>query len=133
MPELKWKDNEVIECLGVLPETDEFFTSHLFRKVFGLVRLELTIWENESLVALSLFEEHGSDPFIDLSFIVRDRIEFVTQVEYSSLRFHNSVVVTGRFWRIHDEDKNDWFDTKLLPTNIGFELATYPKFEFKVF
>ncbi len=132
MPELKWKDHEVVECLGVMPETDEFFTSHSFQRVFDSIRLELTIWENESLVAVSLFEDQKTDPFLDLCFIVRDRVEFVSEAEFSSLRFHDSVVVTSRIWQIYDEDKRDWFDTKLLPTKIGFELATFPKFKFKV-
>lgn len=133
MPELKWKDYEVVECLGVLPETDEFFTSHYFQKVFGSIRLGLTIWENESLIAVSLFEDQTTEPFLDLCFIVRDRIEFVSEAKFSSLRFHDTVIVSSRFWRIYDEDKSDWFDTKLLSTRICFELITVPKFEFKVY
>ncbi len=132
MPKLRWKDYEVVECLGVMPETDEFFTSHYFQKVFGSIRLELTIWENESLIAVSLFEDQTTEPFLDLCFIVRDHVEFVSETEFSSLRFHDSVIVTSRFWQIYDEDKSDWFDTRLLPTRIGFELTTFPKFEFGV-
>lgn len=133
MPELKWKDYEVVECLCILPETDEFFTSHWFVKRFGPLRLELTIWENESLVAVHLFQGVDTTPFFDLSFIVRDCIEFVSEAEFTCLRFRNSVIVNSRFWQIDEEDKQDWFDTRLLPTNIGFELTSYPNFEFKVF
>jgi len=133
MPKLKWKDDEVVECLGVLPEIEEFFSSHSFSRVFGLIRLELTVWENESLVAVSIFEDQGTDPFLDLCFIVRDRVEFVSETESTSIRFHDSVVVTSRFWQIYDEDRRDWFDTRLLPTKIGFELSSFPKFGFRVF
>jgi len=98
-----------------------------------LIRLELTVWENESLVAVSIFEDQGTDPFLDLCFIVRDRVEFVSETESTSIRFHDSVVVTSRFWQIYDEDRRDWFDTRLLPTKIGFELSSFPKFGFRVF
>ena len=133
MPKLKWKDDEVVECLGVLREIEELFSSHSFSRVFGLIRLELTVWENESLVAVSIFEDQGTDPFLDLCFIVRDRVEFVSETESTSIRFHDSVVVTSRFWQIYDEDRRDWFDTRLLPTKIGFELSSFPKFGFRVF
>ena len=132
MPELKWKEHEIVECLGVLPETNDFFTSHSFSRAFSSIHLELTIWKNERLIAVSLFEDRKTDPFLDLCFIVRDRVVFVSEVEFSSLRFHASVVVTSRFWQIYDEAKKDWFDTKFLPTKIGFELTTFPKFEFRV-
>lgn len=132
MSELNWKDHEVIECLGVLPKTDEFFTSHFFSRVFGTIRLEMTIWENESLIALNLFENQKIDAFLGLFFIVRDRVEFVSEADFNGLRFHDSVIVTSRFWQIYDEERRDWFDSELLPTKICFELATFPRFEFKV-
>ena len=133
MPELKWNDHEVVECLGVLPETDEFFASHYFKKSFGQIRLELTIWQNESLVALSLFDATGTSAFLDLDFIVRDRIEFRNETKFASLRFHDAVLVSSRFWMIYDEVKHDLFDAAKIPTKLGFELSTYPKLEFKVF
>ena len=133
MPKLKWKEHEVVECLGVLPETDEFFSSHSFSRFFCSIRLALTVWDNESLVAISLFEDQKTDPFLDLCFIVRDRVEFVSEAEFTSLRFHDSVVVTSRFWQIYEEDRRAWFDTKLLPIKIGFELSSFPKFGFRVF
>jgi len=120
MPILKWNSNDVVECLGVLPESDEFFGSQTFRKSFDSIRMEMTVWESESLVALSLFEGSGN-PFLDLSFIVRDRIELVTESPVSSLRFHNSVVVSSEFWLYDDEGKPEVVNTTNLSTKPSFK------------
>ena len=133
MPTLKWNEHEVVECLGVLAETDEFFCSHSFVRAWDSIRLELTIWQLESTVACSLFNGSAPSPFLALHFIVRDRIEFVNRPEFASLKFHDAVVVKSRFWLEHDESHHNWFDQELFPTEIGFELTAHPNFEFKVF
>ena len=133
MPKLDWREHEVIECLGVLPEFEEFFTSHSFRGTLGQLQFLITIWQDESLVGISLFNESEEFPFFTLHFIVRDRIEFVDDRDFVSLRFHDSVVVTSRFWNENDEGHGDLFDKNIFPTNIGFELFTHPRFELNVF
>lgn len=129
MPQLKWNEYEVIECLGVLPEKEEFFTSHSFRtKEDGLI-LEMTVWQYESLVAISLLKENDDKPFFTLYFIVRDEIRFVNEKDFAGLQFRDVVVVPIRFWIYENPDL---FDKTIYPTNLNFQLNVYPQFEFKV-
>jgi hypothetical protein len=129
MPELKWNENEVIECLGVLPEKEDFFESHNFKiQKDGLI-LEMTIWQYESLVALSIFKENNDKPFLTLYFIVRNEIKFINEKDFASLQFCDVVVVPIRFWMY---ESPDLFDKKNCATKLNIELTVYPQLEFKV-
>lgn len=129
MPELKWNEYEVIECLGVLPEKEEFFTSHYFRLIENNLILEMTIWQYESLVAISISKETDEKPFITLYFIVRNEIRFINKKDFAALEFCDVVVVPIRFWMYENPDL---FDKKVFATNFNFELTIYPQLEFKV-
>jgi hypothetical protein len=132
MPVLKWNEHDLVEALGVLPQRDEFFASHTFSKVFGSIRLELTIYPFESLVALSIFDSTAMPPFLDLSFIVRDQIVLNTEKEYSSLVFHDAVIVSNQFWQSEPEDKRAWFDRSTTATDLSVELVAYPSFAIRI-
>jgi hypothetical protein len=127
MPELIWNEHEVIECLGVLPETEEFFSSHYFRLTKNELLLEITIWQYESFIAVSISKETDKEPFITLYFIVRDIVEFVSAKDFSSLKFRNCVIVSNEFWMFEEDEKNNYFDKDKFPTELDIELCIYPK------
>ena len=79
MPQLKWNEDDFIECLGVLPKTDEYFCSHSFVVIKDNLKLELTLWQYESLVAISLSQGNRQDAFLTLYFIVRENIKFLNE------------------------------------------------------
>jgi hypothetical protein len=132
MPDLKWNEQELIECLGVLPETDEFYCSHRFKLNLENLRLDLTLWQYESLVSIELYNEPEESPFVSLCFIVRDRIAFMNEKNTSALGFYDCAFVDGRFWRIRDREF-DLFGIERLPVKLNLLLSTYPKIEFKAF
>ena len=132
MPELRWNEYEVIECLGVLPEKEEFSTSHYFKLAKDGLILEMTIWQHESCVALSFSKEDAEKPFITFYFIVRGRVEFVNERNFASLRFLDSVLVSSRFWMYDREKTGDYFKKDFFPKEADFELTVHPHFEFKV-
>lgn len=131
MPELKWNETDVIECLGVLPETDEFFSSHSFLLNKDGLFINITIWQIESLVALSIAKDSKAVPFLDIHFVVRDRIDFINEKDYSSLIFRDCIVVSDQFWMYYKSDKNDVFDKTAFTWVTDLELTVYPGFHFK--
>lgn len=129
MPELVWSEHEVIECLGVLPETDEFFTSHYFKLVKDEFLLQMTIWQHESCIAFSISKEKDESPFISIYFVVRNNLEFINAKNFASLKFHDCIIVSSRFW-VYEENKN-FFDKDIFPTKLDLELCVYPRLEIK--
>ncbi len=131
MSELIWNEYEVIECLGVLPETEEFFTSYYFRLIKNGLVLEMTIWQFESCIAISISKETGDKPFVTIYILVRDKISFVSEKNSSYLVFRDCVVVSSRFWMHRDEESKDYFNKNIFPSELDFELHVYPELELK--
>jgi len=131
MPELVWNEYEVIECLGVLPETEEFFTSHYFKLIKNELVLAMTIWQIESCVAISISKETDSKPFVTIYILVRDKISFVNEKKSSYLVFRDCIVVSSEFWMHTDEEFINYFDKNIFPSKLDFELHVYPKLELK--
>ena len=131
MPEFIWNEYEVIECLGVLPETEEFFTSHYYRLVKDELLLQMTIWQHESCIAISLSRESDESSFFTIYFIVRDFLEFINTKNFSSLKFRDSIIVSSRFWMYEENDRKNYFDKDIFPTKLDIELCVYPKLQIK--
>ncbi|MDQ3129510.1 MAG: hypothetical protein M3Q99_01955 [Acidobacteriota bacterium] len=131
MPELIWNEYEVIECLGVLPETEEFFTSHYFKLVKDKFILQITIWQIESCIAISISKENDEKPFLTIYFIVRDILEFMNAKNFSSLKFQDCIIVSSRFWMYEENEKKNYFDKDIFPTKLNIELCVYPRLEIK--
>ncbi len=132
MPQLKWYEYEVIECLGVLPEQEEFFESHHFKLAKGGLILELTIYEYESLITFSLFKQTSNKPFLTLTFIIRDEIKFINEKDSASLLFKNCILVSDQFWMYQGNEGKDLFDKTKFATELDIELTVYPHLGFKV-
>ena len=131
MPEFIWNEYEVIECLGVLPETEEFFTSHYYRLVKDELLLQMTIWQHESCIAISLSRESDESSFFTIYFIVRDFLEFINTKNFSSLKFRASIIVSSRCWMYEENDRKNYFDKDIFPTKLDIELCVYPKLQIK--
>lgn len=132
MPELKWNEYDLIECLGVLPEEDDFFTSHNFRLVKDELLLDMTIWQYESCIAISISKETDEIPFFSVHFLVRDEIIFINEKESAFLKFQDCFLVSSRFWMNEERmkplnEKMDYFDKNDFPTKLDFELHVFPK------
>jgi hypothetical protein len=131
MPELRWNEYEVIECLGVLPEEEEFFASHYFRLIKDGLLLEMTIWQYESCIAISASKETDEKPFITLYFLVRDKVTFINEKNSAALKFQDCIVVSSRFWMYREDENKDYFDKNIFPGKLDFELHVYPGIELK--
>jgi hypothetical protein len=129
MPQLKWNEYDFVECLGVLPKTEEYETDHFFRlKQDGLI-VEMTIWQYESLIAISITQDKTEKPFLTFFFVVRDEVKFRNDKEGSRLEFIDSVIVPLRFYHLSE---GNVFEKANYPTDISIELWIYPKLEIKI-
>jgi hypothetical protein len=54
---LVWNEYEFIECLGVVPEVEEYETAHHFKVLRDGLRLELSVFQYDGDVFLDLYRE----------------------------------------------------------------------------
>ena len=74
MPQLKWDETEIIECLETLPKVEEYSVSHVFEiKKDGLI-LQLTVWQYESVVQFVIFREQVEVAVIQMALFVRGEV-----------------------------------------------------------
>lgn len=124
MPELVWNEHEVIECLGVLPVSDEYKTEYYFEVANGGLRLKISLWPIESLLACSLFEKSGNTPVTSVWFVVRKHLIYVNDKRGSFLRFEDIVIVRpARGYYLYE---GDVFDRSKFGQSVSLELHPDP-------
>lgn len=129
MPQLKWNEYEVIECLGVLPEVDDYNTKHHFKVEKNGLILEISIWQYESLLAISLYQTENEMPFITLWFVVRDKIRYVNYKRGSFLEFADFLLVKNRGYYI---EEGDVFVKSKFPLKLNLELTVEPEISIRI-
>lgn len=131
MRELKWNQFEIVECLGAVPEYDEFFNSFTFSNVLDDLAVQLTVWPWESSVALTIAKDEDSDPFLSLIFAVRDEVVLIKEKEFMSLQFRDSVLVSSKFWQYEKDEIEKYLNLETI-MKTEFELETFPRLAFRV-
>lgn len=129
MPELKWNEYEIIECLGVLPTVDDYNTGHHFKLEKNGLFLKMSIWQYESLIAASLYQSGKENPFITFWFVVRDEIRYINDKRGSFLRFGNFLIVENRAYYI---EQGDVFEESKFPMKLNLELTVEPEISFRI-
>ncbi len=99
---LKWNKYEFIECLGVLPQTEEDETVHIFRVAKEGLRLEIAVFQYEADVRLELYKEGLESPLFLAQIISCPSARYVADKNgRECLEFE------GLFgYSFRDEDKN---------------------------
>lgn len=129
MHNLIWKEFEVIECLGVLPKTDEFETSHYFKVEKNGLILEISIWQYESLIAVSIYQLKNSNPFLTFWFVVRDKIRYINDKRGSFLEFSDFLIVKNRAYYL---EENKLFEELNSSTKLNLEITVEPEISFRI-
>ena len=129
MPELKWNEYEFIECLGVLPEVEDYSTKHHFKIEKNGLILEISIWQYESLITISLYKTENEIPFISLCFVVRDKIRYVNYKRGSFLEFADFLLVKNRGYYI---EEGDVFVKSKFPMKLSLELTVEPEISIRI-
>ena len=84
---LVWNMHEFVECLGVLPETDEDYTFHTFKVRKDGLRLDLTVFEYAGGVYIDLYREGVGTPAFSARLTDCEAARYVSDKGGESLEF----------------------------------------------
>lgn len=98
MPELRWDEIDLIDYFAVLPEVEEYGISHTFRVAQDSLVLTMKIWENESVIHLTLNHPDNATPIVAWFIAVKGQLELVGQGESRRLRITGCIPVPSRFY-----------------------------------
>lgn len=129
MPELKWNEYDFVECLGVLPEIDDYNTGHHFKVERNDLILEMSVWQHESLIALSLYQTEKRNSFLTVWFVVRGKIQYINDKRGSFLEFNDFFIVKNRGYYI---EEGDVFEEPKFPMKLNIELTIEPEISFRI-
>ncbi len=76
---LVWNEYEFVECLGVLPEVEEYETSHFFRVEKDGLRLLLSVFQYDGDVYLDLYREGIEPPLFSMRLIGCEGARYVNE------------------------------------------------------
>ena len=123
MPELKWDEQDFLECLGVVPEVEEYETAYSYTVKSNGLTLLITVWQYESLIQLSLFREGQEKPITSFALVVRGPVEHRNEKWGEYLLLRSCVVVSSRFYYMNS---GDVFEGDKYPHGLDVEIAAYP-------
>jgi hypothetical protein len=123
MPQLDWDEQEVLEYLVVLPEVEEYETSHRYTLGADGLSLRVTIWQWESAVQLTLSRDGTAEEITNFALIVRDRIRYRNEKWGEYLEFKDCVLSPDRFFHIY---VGDVFDRGLFSKGLLVKLFVRP-------
>ncbi len=84
---LVWNQYEFVECLGVLPEVEEYETCHSFRVERDGLRLSLTVFQYDGDVYLDLYREGVEPPVFSMRLLDCDGARYVSDKGGEHLEF----------------------------------------------
>lgn len=98
MPQLEWNQYEFIECLEAIPVVEEDELSHGFAVIRDGIVLELTVYQYDSQIELSLRRQMSDDPITDFVLVVRGAAKIVRGPNRTEcLQFTDCVIVPPGF------------------------------------
>ncbi len=97
MTQLVWEPLDLLNILGVLPEVDEYETSHHYVVSQSPVRLEITLWQYDGDVRVSLFVAPFEHEVLKYSLMGCPGIRAVDDKRGQFLEFAAANAFTGRY------------------------------------
>lgn len=91
--------------------------------------MEISIWQYESLLTISLYKTENEIPFINLWFVVRDKIRYVNYKRGSFLEFTDFLLVKNRGYYI---EEGDVFVKSKFPMKLSLELTVEPEISIRI-
>lgn len=129
MRDLQWDELDFLECLGVVPDEDEYSTYFSYKVLTGDMRLDLTVFPLESVVCLTLSQGTAERPLLDLGLYVRGEARHVNDMRGEYLEFQDSVVVPSNYTPRQDDDASSREHTVF---GITLQLAVKPSISVRI-
>jgi hypothetical protein len=124
MPEFVWNEYEFIECLGVLPEVNEYDASHTFKVERHGLRLELNVSQYDGDIFLHIFREGIETPIFAMRLIDCAGARYVRDKHSDFLEFAPAEC----FWR----SSRGRYDRE-LSVPFGFRVSVNPHIKIEPF
>jgi len=105
MPQLRWNKVDVLECLGVLPEVEEYETKFEYAVTRDGLVLLITVVPYESVVELRLRRADSSEDILALAVLVLGEIEYKREKAGDFLQMLGSRIVVSRFYYTREGDE----------------------------
>ena len=121
MPQMEWHEVDVLRCLEVLPEIEEYGTSYYYDVRQGDLALSVAIWPNESIVVVSLSQREAK--IVSWTLAVRGAVHRVLDKEGERLEFRDCVVLPNWFGYV---DEVNPFDATLFSHGLTMQLSIKP-------
>lgn len=99
MSELDWNEYDFIECLGVLPRTDDYETRYIFSVLKHGLRLELVVRPFSSDIEIAIFQVEIDFPIIEFKITECSGTKFVNDKRGRYLEFAPAQVFGDRYER----------------------------------
>jgi hypothetical protein len=99
MPQLKWNEADFAACLEVLPTIDEYATGHHYKVEKDGLRLELSVYQYDSDIMISLYQLDNSRPLINFTITDCSGTRYVNDERGEYLEFAPSQVFGTRYER----------------------------------
>lgn len=129
MPQLKWSEYEFIECLGVLPEIDETWHRwHKFKLEKDNLVLKVEVCEFQNLVYIELSRVFEEESLFSSLFFVRDEVIYQNERNFNLLKLKDCFISLDEHTF---SDNENIFDKIKYPSNINFDIYTFPKIKLK--
>jgi hypothetical protein len=97
MPLLTWDPFDLVAALGVIPDHDEYETSHQYLIEQGSISLKLTIWQYDSDVEIQVWERSLPNPIIKYAMLGCPGIRVIDDKRGKFVEFAASNTFTGRY------------------------------------
>lgn len=103
MPELSWNKIDFIECLGVMPESEEYETYFGYTVARNRLLLLITVRPYESVIELRLRRDNTSNDIISFALLVEGNAGFKSEKWGDYLLLTSCRVISDRFYYMREE------------------------------
>jgi hypothetical protein len=123
MPQLEWNDIDLLDFFAVEPTVEDYAASHNYEVERNGLRLLFTVWQNESVIQVSVFRSGAEDVLFTFAAYVRSGVRFIDDKRGKYLEIEDCIIAPNRFWYI---DSGDPLDRKRFPIAVTVTVAIDP-------
>ncbi len=123
MPQLAWNETEFCEFTGVEPRIEDYGVSHHFELERSGLQLQLTIWQLESVIQVSLTRLSSDPPLVEFVAYVRGEARCIDDKRGRYIALEDCVIAPSRFWH---QQAGDVFDRGKFPPSLTVMIALNP-------
>jgi hypothetical protein len=123
MRQLDWNEFDFLEFFEVEPIVLDEIVSHSYEAHRNGLRLLLTVWQLESVIQATLFQEGSEAGLFSFAVYVRGAAIYVDDERGQYLEITDCIVAPNRFWHVQAGDP---FDRERFPFSVTVKFEVQP-------